>query len=452
MMLLPHKVGPLTLMRHLGGDGATASAVAILDDPAGKQVVARRVLPWMRKTTEQRAALTSRVRDIMAIQHPSLVPILDYIEVDGESYILADWVGGASLRTVLQWSRKKQVRIPPNIFLHFAVQACNSLEALHSSPGVHSGRGTVLHLGLSPESFIVQANGRLRAGVFGLLESPMVASARDKQQRKTALGGLKRVAYLSPEQTHAEPTLGPSSDIFSLGVVLYELLTHQPMFAAGSKLQTLHRIRRAEITAHLLHVKEALPGFDRILYRALSLNPRHRYPRALPIREDLRALMAEYSFSNIEEETSKWLRPMFDEATNGNTDEVIPNPEAPFDIDTTEMLLQGNLTSNLTPSTPIRGSILEPLTADTWGHTDAGQLLRRANTPPPEGQTSQTDSLDHLRQRVNSGTPPPASRSTRFSTPAPQDQPDNERTPHLAGVAAFLILVLVALAAYFART
>ena len=80
-------------------------------------------------------------------------------------------------------------------------------------------------MGLSPEAFIVKSDGTLRAGVFGLLDTPMLASARDRQLRKTALGGLKRVAYLSPEQTHLDPTLGPSSDIFSLGVVLYELLT-----------------------------------------------------------------------------------------------------------------------------------------------------------------------------------------------------------------------------------
>ncbi len=334
-MLLPKKVGSFTLMRTLGADGLMESFVGILDDPAGKQMVARRVLPQVARDAQRLNELRVRVGDLRACKHPTLVPLLDFVEVDGEHYILEDWVDTVTLRDMLTHHRAAGTALPHNVYLNLATQICNGLEALHGRPGSESGAANVLHMGISPEAVHVGHDGQVMIGAYGMVRSPTALPHTGTNSFGTAM------EYLAPEQTHQDQALSPASDIFALGAVLYELLTLRPMFRAESPLQTIHRIRRAEVTTQLLEVKEILPGLDRVLYRALSLNPRHRYQRAFVLREDLRGLMAGYTFADIEAVTREALAPVFRfRSEGGSTDEIgNTSPEGPGE--TTAALMGG---------------------------------------------------------------------------------------------------------------
>ncbi len=376
MTMLPKKVGPFTLMRRLGADGATVSYTAILDEPAGKQVVARQIEPWLRDDPQIRSELEARVNDLKSVRHPSLIDTLDYVVVDGEHYIISDWVDGVSLRQLLFWCVSHRQTLPHNIYLDIATRICNGLEALHSRPGSQSGSENVLHLGLSPECVILKPDGRLVLGVYGLVRSPTVSS-----QGKAA--GVHRIEYISPEQTHPDQALSPATDIFSLGATLYELLTLSPLFKAGSRLQTMHRIRRAEVTTQLLEVKEQLPGLDKVLYRALSLNPRHRYQRAFVLREDLRGLMAGYSFSDIETTTKDFLAPLIQAKLAGDTDEVMPNlPIEGGPTESTDALLENSLHNLGLPSSFFGSDAPAP------PQDDDTAPLNRPPRPPRSAPTS----------------------------------------------------------------
>lgn len=318
-MLLPKKVGSFTLMRKLDADGLSESFVAILDDPAGKQVVARRILPVVARDTGRIAHLRARVGDLRAARHASLVPVVDLVEGDGDLYVLEDWSDGIELSAVIHHCITNRTTVPHNVYLNLATQVCNALEALHGRPGTESGSENVLHLAMAPAAMWVAADGRVTVGRYGLARSPTAIAT-------AATGALPAgVEYLAPEQTHQDQKLTPASDIFSLGAILYELLTLKPMFRADSSLQTIHRVRRAEVTTQLLEVKEIMPGLDKVLFRALSLNPRHRYQRAFVLREDLRGLMAGYSFNEIDTVTRAFLAPIARaKAELGAGDEIVP--------------------------------------------------------------------------------------------------------------------------------
>jgi len=306
MLRLPKKIGPFTLMRKLGSDGITEAYAGILDEPAGKQVVVRKIAPFLLLDPSSRAAIEARVHDLKAIRHPTLIPILDLVSDGDDRYIVEEWADAVDLRTVLDHCTEAHDEIPHNVYLNLATQICNGLEALHGRPGSSSGAEHVLHLSLKPESIFVTDSGKLLVGNYGLTATPTALPKAGVSGATTA-----RMEYLSPEQTQPDQALTPASDVFSLGSVLYELLTLEPLFRAESNLQTIHRVRRAEVTAQLLHVKEIMPGLDKVLYRALSLNPRHRYQRAFVLREDLRGLMAGYSFAHITDETGRFLAPLF---------------------------------------------------------------------------------------------------------------------------------------------
>ena len=300
-MLLPKKVGSFTLVRKLDSGAGNESYLGILDDPAGKQVVARRVpiSPDSPRFDDVRA----RAQDLMDVQNAALVPVLDLVEVNGEAWLLEEWIDAVDLSEIIDHCHGTNTTIPHTVYLKFTTQICNGLEALHARAGQHSGSENILHLAIAPESILVKSDGQVLLGSYGLFAAPAANQPH------------AQVAHLSPEQTQQETRLTPASDIFSLGAVLYELLTLREMFRAESHLQTIHRIRRAEVTTQLLEVKEILPGLDKVLFRALSLNPRHRYQRAFVLREDLRGLMAGFSFAEIDRESTDFLRPLFQDAT-----------------------------------------------------------------------------------------------------------------------------------------
>ncbi|MEZ4319007.1 MAG: protein kinase [Myxococcota bacterium] len=317
-------------MRALGNDGATETFTGILDQPAGKQVIVRKVLPGLARDPAQLATLRSRVGDLKPIRHAQLLSLLDAFEEDGSLYLVQEWVDGVSLAEVVRACNESGEGMPLNVFLNLAVQICNGLEALHSQPGIQSGARHVLHLSVRPESILLTRDGDVLLGDYGLVRSPAQAAHS---------GGIRlKTAYLSPEQTHQDQKLTPASDLFSLGAVLYELLTFQPMFRDSTPLKTLARVRRAEVTTQLLEVKEIFPGLDRVLYRALSLNQRHRYQRAFVLREDLRGLMAGFSFSNIQGEARAFLEPLFQGRTRAIDEVLPPLPPSPNQENTNSLL------------------------------------------------------------------------------------------------------------------
>ncbi len=325
MMLLPKKIGPLTLQRKLGAGGVSETYLGLTEDD--HRVGVRRILPFVRQDGRRLAQVEARVRDLLGIKHPFLVQALDWIEADDERFVVEQWVEGIDLERVIAWCRQHDKPVPHNVFLNVATQVCSALEVLHGRPGKGTGAENVLHLGLQPGHIFVTPESKVRVGGYSLVRSP------------TALpqGGIAgpvptRMEYLSPEQTHPDQKLLPASDVFALGCILYELLTLEPLFRADSNLQTIHRVRRAEVAGPLQKVKERMPGLDKVLFRALSLNPRHRYQRAFVLREDLRGLMAGYSFASIHDDTRAFLAPIEAETTSSLKRSATQESEAPQPI------------------------------------------------------------------------------------------------------------------------
>ena len=122
--------------------------------------------------TVRRASLEARVRDLLAIRHPVLVPVLDYTAVEDDSYIVDDWIDAISLQQLLTWCRENDTAPPHNVYLNLATQICNGLEALHGRPGSATGSENVLHLSLTPEAVFVTATGKVLVGHFGLSPNP----------------------------------------------------------------------------------------------------------------------------------------------------------------------------------------------------------------------------------------------------------------------------------------
>lgn len=322
MFLLPKTIGAFTLQRKLGTGGVAETYLGAVGGESPRTVVVRRILPFVLRDPMRLASIQARVHDLAGIKHPFVVQILDLVQEGEELFVVEEYIDGISLERVLTWCRQAGRSVPPNVFLNIATQVCNGLEALHAREGKATQSENVLHLALRPGAIFLNRQGKVVLGSYGLTRSPTMLPS----------GGVSgpvpvRMEYVSPEQTHPDQKLSPPSDIFSLASVLYELLTLESLFRAESNLQTIHRIRRAEVASALATVRDRMPGLEKVLFRALSLNPRHRYQRAFVLREDIRGLMAGYSFASIGEETRSFLTPLFEQSGSFMADAVASAPD-----------------------------------------------------------------------------------------------------------------------------
>lgn len=409
MFLLPKTIGAFTLHRKLGSGGVAETYVGTQEGSSGKAVVVRRILPFVLRDASRLASIEARVEDLKGIRHPFLVQVLDHVAEGDEHFVVEEFVDGVTMDRVLSWCKQTGRALPHNVFLNIATQICNGLEALHAREGKVTHADNVLHLALKPGAVFITREGRVVLGSYGLTRSPTTLPS----------GGVSgpvptRMEYLSPEQTHNDQKLSPSSDIFSLAAVLFEFLTQESLFRAESNLQTIHRVRKAEVAQALGQVRDRLPGLEKVLFRALALNPKHRYQRAFVLREDLRGLMAGYSFANIGEDTRAFVAPLFETLADIGSDPLGSSPTAvPGGDDFAE---NPSTTIDPDPAWTARGTaqahamrVSETRTLDEYGPSEHGE-----NTENMPG-----DAADP----VTSVQPSPA--------PAPADELDR---PTLAGV------------------
>jgi len=206
--------------------------------------------------------------------HPNIVIIYDVGEQNDVAYIAMELLEGKSLQELL-----REGRMPVDTIVDLAAQIAEGLE--------HAHRAAIVHRDVKPANVMVSPSGRAKLTDFGVA---YVASST-MTQTGTALGSPK---YMSPEQVIGQP-VDPRSDVFALGVVLYEMLVGRTPFenpADTTVFALMHRIAR---DAHrpVTQVDARLPAeFDRILARALAKHPTERYQNAGEMARDLRNLRA----------------------------------------------------------------------------------------------------------------------------------------------------------------
>lgn len=266
-------LGRYRVVESLGEGGM--GRVFLAEDPALGRKVAVKVLPSeFTHDHERRERLLHEARAASALNHPNIVVIHDLGEQDGVLFVAMERIDGETLR---EWGRREG-RMPLEVLGLFR-QALRALAAAHDAGLVHRD--------LKPENIMVRRDGLLKILDFGLARSVSPGTAdRTSTMPGTVLG---TAPYMSPEQVLGQPA-GPPSDIFSIGTMLYELLTGRHPFAAGSAIEIMHRILH-ETPEAPSRVNRALSSdFDFVLAKALSKDPRRRHASALDLDVDLETL------------------------------------------------------------------------------------------------------------------------------------------------------------------
>jgi serine/threonine protein kinase len=263
-------LAPADLARHFphleilefvgkGGMGAVYRA----RQPGLDRLVAVKVLPPEVARDPAFAERFSReARSLARFNHPNIVTIYDFGETGGLYYIIMEFVAGRNLRQLLQGGVPSEARV-----LQIVAQVCDALQYAHD--------GGVVHRDIKPENILLDARGQVKIADFGLAKLVGLAPALLSLTGSHDVMGT--VYYMAPEQLLRNLNVDHRADIYSLGVVFYEMLTGElPVGRFGPPGQ------RARVDARL----------DAIVLRALESKPEHRYQDAAEIKRDVEAVLA----------------------------------------------------------------------------------------------------------------------------------------------------------------
>lgn len=261
----------------------------------------KRILPHLAQDFSFVEMFLSEATTSSRLQHPAIAQIIEQGEEEGEYFISMEYISGRDLLYLRHHLRERGMLLSPALSAYVISCVADALDYAHSLCDEQGRHLEIIHRDVSPQNILVSYEGEVKLIDFG------IAKAKDRGYEATKAGVLKgKFGYMAPEQIRGKQA-DHRLDIFSLGVVLYELLTNQRLFLGENDLETLEMVREARVSAPSLVNKWVSPELDRITLRALHVEPDQRYQRAGELAHDLRMFIQQNAPSTNQTTLKSWM-------------------------------------------------------------------------------------------------------------------------------------------------
>lgn len=285
-----HDFGKYKLLRRIAAGGMGEVHLAKLVGPSGfeKLVVIKRLLQSRQAEQKYVDMFFAEARVAAQLGHSNIVQVYEVGTIEEVPYIAMEYVHGKSLRKVLDRAQKRPTTlakegIPPGFIAHIISQLCMGLAFAHDARHMSGATIGLVHRDINPHNVLISYQGEIKIIDFGIAKSELTS---DQTQAGTIKG---TVVYMSPEQSLGEK-LDKRSDLFSVGICLYEALTGKNPFHKSGMGASLEAIRLAEFPAVDAERKELAP-FVPIVAHALAKSRNDRYSDCAQLAEALRKLI-----------------------------------------------------------------------------------------------------------------------------------------------------------------
>lgn len=277
----PKQFGKYYLLEKLavGGMAEIYKAKTFGVDGFEKQLALKRILPHCSADKDFITMLTDEAKLSVLLSHANIVQVYDLGKVGDDYFISMEYINGPNLRDIIYRCREKNTPFPTELAVYIASEICKGLDYAHRKTDQNNRPLNIVHRDVSPQNILISYEGEVKIVDFGIAKAAMNIS-------HTMAGILKgKIAYMSPEQALGK-TVDSKSDIFSTGILLFEMLTQEKLFTGESQFEVLKKIRTTKV------VEETLPksipdDLKKILAKALAYFPKDRYANAGLMQMDL---------------------------------------------------------------------------------------------------------------------------------------------------------------------
>lgn len=250
-----------------------------------KVVVLKRVLSHLSESPDFIRMFVDEARLAARLEHPNIVRTYEFGEVKGQYFTAMEYLPGEDLAKVLNTLSISRQRMPLHVAATVVSQLCAGLHCAHDLTDTAGRPLNLVHRDVSPANIILTYNGEVKIIDFGV--------AKTNTNAQTLSGTIKgKLSYMSPEQLLSRG-IDRRSDVFSAGVVLWEVLVGRPLFLRDNEAATLYAIMNDPIPPPSRYRPEVPPELDQIVARALARTPADRYESAEELGAALDAFVAE---------------------------------------------------------------------------------------------------------------------------------------------------------------
>lgn len=332
-----------------------------------RQLAIKLILPNLSDNTEYIQMLADEAKVAGLLSHANIVQIFDLSEHEGNWFIAMELVDGCDLSKIMRRAREKGITLPMPMAIFITAEILKGLDYAHTRTATQNGIEqplNIVHRDISPPNILISQQGEVKLTDFGIARASL-------KVLETLSGVVKgKYDYMSPEQAANLP-LDHRSDLFSMSVVFYQMLTGEHPFRANNELATVNRIRTGRYTPISQHNADIPLGLQTILDKALCPEPEKRFGSAFEFKEALDSFFHEYGFLFTQSNLSSYLKDLFPELRE--TEAPVVNPPTPVAI---PRRLDQNKRSTASPKSRHR-----PITED---ETDDSEIATVVQASPME--------------------------------------------------------------------
>jgi serine/threonine protein kinase len=313
-------VGGYRLVDRIGyGSVAEVFLARRIDATAPDPPVAlKRILPPLARERQFIETLMSEARLAGRLNHPNVVSVFEFgVDSRQQHYLVMEYIEGWDLEDVLNACRRRKLLVPAPIALRIMSHVSAGLYAGHSARGDDGVPLRIVHRDVAPQNILLSKTGAVKLTDFGIAKASDSALA-------TRVGEIRgKPAYMAPERIVPDDdhsrlgslmsaTADEKADIFSVGAVLYELLTLEPLFRRATPFETLMAAQRDPIPEVTARRKDAPKLLDAIIQKAASRWPNERYPTALALQVEIERALEDTGQQINSSHIAAWLHHIFE--------------------------------------------------------------------------------------------------------------------------------------------
>ena len=299
--------GKYQLLDQIALGGMAALYRAKLTGAQGfeKLIAIKKILPHLLQEDNLVKAFIDEAKLAALLHHENIIQIYDFGSTDNEYFIAMEYLFGKDLRAIIRAAEKKELPLGLENILYIISRVCAGLDYSHNLKDLQGNPLNIIHRDINPQNIFITYEGQVKIIDFGIAK----AASQNATTRENLIKG--KLAYMSPEQADGRK-IDRRSDIFSTGIILYELLAARRMFE-GETLHVLSMVREARYDPPEEAISNLPDRLNDILHRSLAKDPAQRYQSCGEMLADLEQCVFELSLRSNARSFASYMKALFKE-------------------------------------------------------------------------------------------------------------------------------------------